>query len=141
MQRKSVTSGSPFEAMFGFCRALRGGNTIHVAGTAPIGDDGRTHGVGDAAAQARRCFQIAERGLVELGATLNDVVRTRMFITRLDDQEAVGRVHGEFFEHVRPVATMVVVASLLDPDWRVEIEVEAVLDASDPSAPGTPGRA
>ena len=113
--------------MFGFCRAVRVGNTIYIAGTAPIGDDGQTVAAGDPVAQARRCFQIIERSLAELGGHLDDVVRTRMFLTRISDWEAVGAVHGEFFRNVNPVSTMVGVASLIDPDWRVEIEADAVV--------------
>jgi enamine deaminase RidA (YjgF/YER057c/UK114 family) len=104
------------------------GNQIHVAGTAPIGPDGRTVGAGDPAAQARRCFDICREALEKLGAGLDEVIRTRMFLTRLEDQEAVGRVHGEYFGDVRPVATMVQVAGLIDPDWLIEVEVEAIAE-------------
>ncbi len=127
--RERVSSGSRYEPLFGFCRALRVGDAIHVAGTAPIGPDGETVGVGDAAAQARRCFEICREALEQLGGGLGDVVRTRMFLTRIEDWEAVGRVHGEFFGDVRPVATMVGVARLIQPEWLVEIEVDAVVGA------------
>jgi enamine deaminase RidA (YjgF/YER057c/UK114 family) len=124
--RKRVTSGSPYEELFGFCRAIRIGNVIHVAGTAPIGPDGKTVGVGDPAAQARRCFDIIEQALRELDAGLKDVVRTRMFLTRIEDWEIIGKIHGEYFGQVQPVSTMVQVAKLIDPDWLVEIEAEAM---------------
>lgn len=124
--RKRVTSGSPYEELFGFCRAIRIGNVIHVAGTAPIGPDGKTVGVGDPAAQARRCFDIIEQALRELGSGLKDVVRTRMFLTRIEDWEIIGKIHGEYFGRVQPVSTMVQVAKLIDPDWLVEIEAEAM---------------
>ncbi len=126
-KRERISTGSPYEPLFGFCRALRVGDAIHVAGTAPIGPDGETVGVGDAAAQARRCFEICREALEKLGGGLGDVVRTRMFLTRIEDWEAVGRVHGEFFAEVRPVATMVGVAQLIRPEWLVEIEVDAVV--------------
>ena len=125
--RKNVTSGSPFEDLFGFCRATRLGDTVSVAGTAPIADDGSTVGVGDPEAQARRCFEIIVRALAELGAEPKDVVRTRMYLTRMEDWEVVGRVHGEVFGATKPVSTMVAVASLIDPDWLVEIEADAVI--------------
>lgn len=120
--RKNITGGSPFEPVIGFSRAVRVGNTVHVAGTGPVGADNE-----DAAGQTRRIFAIAEKALAEAGASFNDVVRTRMYLTHVDDWEAVGRVHGEFFSTIRPAATMVVVAALLNPSWRVEIEMDAVL--------------
>jgi enamine deaminase RidA (YjgF/YER057c/UK114 family) len=125
--RKRISSGSPFEATVGFSRAVRVGNRVAVAGTAPIAPGGGTAGPGDPAAQARRCFEIIQAALEEAGATLDDVIRTRSYLTRADDWQAVAAVHGEFFGEVRPASTMVVVAGLLDPDWRVEIEAEAVV--------------
>ena len=119
------TSGSPFEERFGFCRAIRTGDRVLLAGTAPVWPDG--HVDPDAGVQARRCFEIIEKALVELGGRLTDVVRTRMFIVDAQDASRVGAVHGEIFEGHAPVATMVVVAQLLDPAWRVEIEAEAVV--------------
>jgi enamine deaminase RidA (YjgF/YER057c/UK114 family) len=129
MMRKSVSSGSPYEPVIGFSRAVRVGERIFVGGTAPIGPDGKTVGVGDAAAQTRRCCEIAAQALAGLGASLSDVVRTRMFITRRADWQAVGAAHGEVFGAIRPAATMVVVAGLIDPDWLVEIEFDAVVRA------------
>jgi enamine deaminase RidA (YjgF/YER057c/UK114 family) len=120
--RQNITGGSPFEPIIGFSRAVRVGNTIHVAGTGPIGADNE-----DAAGQTRRIFAIAEKALAEAGASFKDVVRTRMYLTHADDWETVGRVHGEFFGTIRPAATMVVVAALLNPNWRVEIEMDAVI--------------
>ena len=125
--RKRVSTGSPYEPLFGFCRAMRVGNFIAIAGTAPIGPDGKTVGVGDPAAQARRCFEICKEALRELDADLTDVVRTRMLLTRMDDWDVLGKVHGEFFSEIRPVSTMVQVAKLIDPDWMVEIEAEAIV--------------
>src|SRR5207248_1071226 len=120
---KRVSSGSPFEESIGFSRALRVGDRILVSGTAPVWPDGSCDP--DASVQARRCFEIIADALQELGSGPGDVVRTRMFITDPDDADVIGRVHAEVFGEVRPAATMVVVASLLDPRWRVEIEVEA----------------
>lgn len=117
-------SASPFERSIGFSRAVRVGSRISVSGTAPIGPDGRTV-PGDAADQARRCLGVIREAIEALGGRLEDVVRTRVFLTHRDDWPAVGAVHGEVFGHVRPAATMVVVAGLLDPAWRVEIEAEA----------------
>lgn len=120
--RHNISGGSPFEPIIGFSRAVRVGNAVHLAGTGPVGGDNE-----DAAGQTRRVFAIAEKALAEAGASLNDVVRTRMFLTHVEDWEAVGRVHGEFFSQVRPAATMVVVAALLNPAWRVEIEMDALI--------------
>jgi enamine deaminase RidA (YjgF/YER057c/UK114 family) len=120
-----VVSGSPFEARFGFCRALRIGNQVFVAGTAPISPDGKVDP--DPGAQTRRCLEIVTAALAGMGASMSDVVRTRMFVVDPDDATAVGTVHGEVFAAEPPVATMVVVASLLDPRWRVEIEVDALV--------------
>ena len=129
-KRERVNSGSPYEKLFGFCRAMRVGDTVLVAGTAPIGDDGSTVGTDDPAVQARRCFQICDKALESLGAGLQHVVRTRMFLTRIDDWEAVSAVHGEFFANVQPVATIVEVSRLIDPDWLVEVEVDAIAPRS-----------
>jgi enamine deaminase RidA (YjgF/YER057c/UK114 family) len=106
------------------------GNFISVAGTAPIGPDGNTVGVGNPAAQTRRCLEIIRAALEETGASLHDVIRTRTFLTRVADWEQVGEVHGEFFRDIRPASTMVQVTQLLDPDWLVEIEADAIIDAN-----------
>ncbi|HSM13734.1 MAG TPA: RidA family protein [Thermoanaerobaculia bacterium] len=126
-ERRSVSSGSPYEPILGISRAVRIGNVIAVAGTAPIGPDGRTVGIGDPAAQARRCFEISRLALEQLGASLRDVVRTRFLLTRIEDWELVGRVHGEIFGDIRPVNTIVQVTRFIDPDWLLETEVDAVL--------------
>lgn len=120
--RQNITGGSPFEPIIGFSRAVRIGNIIHVAGTGPVGADNE-----DATGQTRRIFSIIEKALADAGASFNDVVRTRMYLTHVEDWEAVGRVHGEFFGTIRPAATMVVVAALLNPNWRIEIEMDAVI--------------
>jgi enamine deaminase RidA (YjgF/YER057c/UK114 family) len=125
--RARVSSGSPFEPVFGFSRALRVGERVLVAGTAPIWPDGSCDP--DPEVQAARCLEIITVALAEVGAGPEHVVRTRMFVVDAADWEAVARAHGAVFAGVRPVATMVVVAGLLDPRWRVEIEAEAVLPA------------
>ena len=125
VQRQQVSSGSPFEPSIGFSRAVRVGDRVLVSGTGPVLPDGRCpEGAG---AQARRCFEIVGAALAEAGASFDDVVRTRMYITSADDADSVGAVHGELLGHVRPAATMVVVAGLLDPAWTVEVEAEAIL--------------
>ena len=127
-----VSSGSPFEPTIGFSRAVRVGDRVLVSGTAPVWPDGSCPA--DAAVQARRCFEIIETALAEAGADLADVVRTRLFLTDATDAEAVGAVHGEHFGSIRPAATMVVVAALLDPRWKVEIEAEAIVGTEQPGA-------
>jgi enamine deaminase RidA (YjgF/YER057c/UK114 family) len=122
---RRVTSGSPFEEAFGFSRAVRAGSRVLVAGTAPIWPDGSCDERVEQ--QARRCFEIIADALAAAGAGLGDVVRTRMYITSPGDADAVGSVHGEIFAATRPVATMVVVAGLLDARWKVEVEAEAQL--------------
>lgn len=125
-RRQSVSSASPFEEIAGFCRAVRIGNTIAVAGTAPIGPDGETVAPGQIGPQTRRCFEVAIAALEELGAGVEDVIRTRIMVTHIEDWEEATRVHGEFFREVKPVCTLVQVAGLIDSEWRVEIEVDAV---------------
>ena len=122
--RRRVSSGSPFEATVGYCRAVAVDDRIWVAGTAPIWPDGSV--AGDAGDQARRCFEIIGAALAELGSSLADVVRVRVYLVDAADFDAVAAVHGELFRDVRPVNTTVVVATLLDPRWKVEIEVDAV---------------
>jgi enamine deaminase RidA (YjgF/YER057c/UK114 family) len=122
--RARASSGSPYESSIGFSRAVRVGDRVLVSGTAPVWPSGECPD--DVQLQARRCLEIIEGALSQLGAGLGDVVRTRMFVCSAEDAEAVGRVHGDVFAEVRPAATVVVVAGLLDPRWRVEIEAEAV---------------
>jgi enamine deaminase RidA (YjgF/YER057c/UK114 family) len=126
MERRRVRSGSPYEGRYGFARALRHGDRIQVAGTAPIPPTGEPVAA-TAYEQMLRCGAIAVAALEELGASVGDVVRTRMFIVDAADADDVGRAHADVFGAAQPVATMVVVAALLDPAWRVEIEVEAIV--------------
>lgn len=126
--RKLISSGSPYEPKVGISRAVRVGSMITVAGTAPLGPDGSTVARGDAAGQGRRCLEIIAAALEAAGASLRDVVRTRILLTRIDDWQAVAGVHGEFFREIRPVNTIMQVSRFIDPDWLVEIEADAVVD-------------
>ena len=127
MPRQRATSVSPYEDRFGFCRAVRVGNRIIVAGTGPIEDDGTTT-PGGAAAQAARCCELIIAAIEDLGGCAKDIVRTRMFLTDFADQDAVGAVHARYFGEAKPAATMAGVAWLCGNDWKVEIEAEAVID-------------
>jgi enamine deaminase RidA (YjgF/YER057c/UK114 family) len=126
-ERRSVSSGSPFEPQVGFSRAVRVGDRVLVSGTAPVWPDGSCDP--DAEAQAKRCLEIIVEALREAGTGPEHVVRTRMYLVDAADQDAVGRAHHAVFADVRPAATMIVVAGLLDPRWKVEIEAEAVVGA------------
>jgi len=128
MTRHNLSGTSPYEPIIGFSRAVRIGSAVHVSGTGPVGADEET--------QTRRIFEIAAEVLQRAGSSLNDVVRTRMYLTHTADWESVGRVHGEYFGKVRPAATMVVVAQLLNPQWRVEIEFDAVVPSNTSAAEG-----
>jgi enamine deaminase RidA (YjgF/YER057c/UK114 family) len=128
MSRQHVSTGSPYEPRLGISRAVRTGHIIAVAGTAPIGPSGKTVDKGDAAAQARRCIEIVRNALEQAGASLSDVIRTRILLTRIEDWESVGQVHGEFFSEIRPANTVMQVTRFIDPDWLVEIEADAVID-------------
>lgn len=127
MQRTNITTGTPWEQIVGYSRAVRIGNTVEVAGTTAADEHGRVVGVGDAAAQTRYIITKMEHALQQCGASLRDVVRTRIYVTNIADWEAVGRVHGEFFATVQPATTLVAVSHLIDPAMLVEIELTAVL--------------
>lgn len=129
--RERVFTGSPYEKKIGVCRAVRDGRCIAVTGTAPLGADGKTVGKGDAAAQARRCFEIIESALKELGSGLADVIRTRIFLTRIQDWQTVAEIHGEIFRDVRPATTVVQVVAFMDPDWLIEVEADAIAPADE----------
>ena len=125
VERRRVSSGSPYEPLIGFSRALRAGDRVLVSGTAPISPDGEVDP--DPAAQARRCFEIVRDALAEAGASMADVVRTRIYLVDAADGEAVGRAHAEAFGDAKPASTFVVVAGFLDSRWRVEVEAEAIV--------------
>ena len=124
--RKAVSTGSPYEPIIGISRAVRIGNVIAVAGTAPLGPDGATVGIGDPKTQTLRCFEIAKFALEKLGVSLTDVIRTRILLTRIEDWKAAAEAHGEFFRDIRPVNTIMQVSRFIDPDWLVEVEVDAI---------------
>lgn len=123
--RTNIPGTSPYEPIIGFSRAVRLGNYVHVSGTGPVGADDL-----DAAEQADQCLTLIAAALKNAGASIEHVYRTRMFLTRSEDWEMVGRVHGKFFSLIRPASTMVVVKQLLDPRWRVEIEADALIPES-----------
>lgn len=125
MSRQNLSSGSPYEPRYGFSRAVKVGDRILMAGTAPIWPDGEVDP--DIKAQARRCLEVMLDALDEAGGKPEDVVRTRMFITDASYADEVGEAHGEVFGTIRPAATMVVVAGLVDERWKVEMELEALL--------------
>lgn len=126
--RQRISTGSPFEPKVGISRAIRSGKVIAVTGTAPLGPDGNTVAKGDATAQARRCFEIVRSAIEGLGGKLSDVIRTRILLTRIEDWEQVGIVHGEFFGSIRPANTIMQVVRFIDPDWLVEIEADAIVE-------------
>lgn len=126
MQRKNISSGAPWEATVGYSRAVRIGNIVEVAGTVAQ-ENGDVVGKGDPYKQTVQIFKIIEQALLDAGASLKDVVRTRMFVTDISQWEAVGRAHGEFFRDIRPASTMIEVKGFIDPDVLVEIEATAMI--------------
>jgi enamine deaminase RidA (YjgF/YER057c/UK114 family) len=128
MTRKLVPSTSPYAPIIGFSRAVRVGNHISIGGTAPIDANGKTVGVGDPAAQTRQCLETIKAALEQAGASLNDVVRTRMLLTRIDDWQQIANVRGEYFKDIRPVDTVMEVKGFINKEWLIEIEVDAVVD-------------
>ena len=137
MKRVLVSNGNPMETVVGFCRAVRVGPYISVGGTAPVDSEGMTVGVGDPAAQARRCLEIIKEALEKAGSGLVDVVRTRVILTNIDDWKKVIEVRAEYFRDIRPVDTIMQVSRFVNPEWLVEIEADAVV--SDGTAPETVG--
>ena len=127
MTRTNYSSGAKWEAIVGYSRAVKAGNTIEVSGTVATDENGKTVGVGDGYAQARFAIEKIEKVLKEAGASLKDVVRTRMFVTDISRWEEYGKAHGEFFAAIRPVTSMIEVKGLIDPEYMIEIEATAIL--------------
>jgi enamine deaminase RidA (YjgF/YER057c/UK114 family) len=128
MTRTLIPSKSPYAPIIGFSRAVRVGNYIAVGGTAPIDANGKTVGVDDPAAQTRQCLETIKAALEQAGASLSDVVRTRMLLTRIEDWQQIAKVRGEYFKDIRPVDTVLQVSGFINKEWLIEIEVDAVAD-------------
>jgi enamine deaminase RidA (YjgF/YER057c/UK114 family) len=127
MKRKLISSGSPFEDSIGFSRAVRVGSHISIGGTAPIGNDGNTVGIGDISKQTKHCIEIIKKALEEAGSGLKDVIRTRMMLTNIKDWKEAAKVRASYFKDIKPVDTIVEVSGFINPEWLVEIEVDAIV--------------
>ncbi|MCP4567486.1 MAG: RidA family protein [FCB group bacterium] len=127
ISRKLAPSDSPYASIIGLSRAVRVGNFVSVGGTAPIGPDGKTIGIDNPAAQTKQCLKTIESALKEVGASLEHVIRTRMLLTRIEDWKEIAKVRGEYFKDIRPVDTVMEVNRFINPEWLVEVEVDAIV--------------
>lgn len=127
MKRELISNGNPLEDVIGFSRAVKVGPYFSVVGTAPVGDDGKTFGIGNAGLQTRRCLEIIKEALEKAGSGLEDVVRTRIMLTRIEGWEKVIKVRAEYFKEIKPVDTVMQVTRFINPEWLVEIEVDAIV--------------
>ena len=126
--RQLISNGNPLEKVIGFSRAVRVGNLISVGGTASRDKEGKTVGIGDVSVQTHRCLEIIKEALEQAGSSLRDVVRTRTMLTNINDWEKVAKVRSEYFKDIRPVDTVLEISRFIDPDWLIEIEVDAVIN-------------
>ena len=127
MKRELISSGSPYEDLIGFSRAVRVGPYITIGGTAPIDTNGNTVGIGDISIQTKQCLETIKIALEKAGSSLNDVVRTRMLLTNIDDWENAAKVKASYFKSIKPVDTIMQVSRFINPDWLIEIEVDAIV--------------